>query len=67
MTFEAAVVSFDEARGDGTLRDARGEEFYFHCVGIVDGSRHVDVGAAVRARRRVGLRGHDEATDVVKL
>ena len=67
MTFEAVVVSFDEARGDGTLRDARGREFYFHCVGIADGSRHVDVGATVRARRRVGLRGRDEATELVKL
>ncbi len=67
MTFDAVVVSFDAARGDGTLRDDGGREFYFHCVTIVDGSRTIDAGARVRARRRVGLRGHDEATDVVKV
>ncbi|MBW4029502.1 MAG: hypothetical protein HIU57_02330 [Acidobacteria bacterium] len=66
MTFEAVVVAFDEARGDGLVRDARGREFYFHCVSIADGSRRVDVGATVRARRRVGMRGYDEAQDLVK-
>lgn len=67
MTFDAVVVSFDVARGDGTVRDDGGREFYFHCVAIVDGSRTIDAGARVRARRSVGLRGHDEATDIVKL
>lgn len=66
MTFDAVVVSFDEARGDGVVRDARGRDFYFHCVTIADGSRHVDVGARVRAQRRVGLRGRDEASNLVK-
>lgn len=67
MSFDAVVVAFDEARGDGVLRDARGREFYFHCVSITDGSRHVDVGATVRARRQVGLRGRDEASHLVKI
>ena len=67
MSFEAVVTSFDLARGDGTLCDADGRVFYFHCVGIADGSRQVDPGAAVRATRRVGLRGRDEAWDLVKL
>ena len=66
MIIDAVVVSFDEARGDGVLRDERGREFYFHCVHIADGTRHIDVGILVRARRVVGLRGHDEAVDVVK-
>ncbi len=66
MNFEAVVVQFDETRGDGVLRDGRGREFYFHCVAIADGSRVVDPGATVRARRMIGLRGRDEATDVVK-
>lgn len=65
MIFDAVVVGFDDVRGDGTLRDDRGREFYVHCVAIVDGTRHLDVGAAVRARRVVGRRGRDEAADVV--
>ncbi len=67
MTFDGVVVSFDSARGDGTLRDQRGREFYFHCVAIADGSRVVEPGERVRARRAVGLRGRDEATDITKL
>lgn len=67
MIVEAVVVSFDEARGDGLLRDQRGREFYFHCVQIADGTRRVDAGAFVQARRAVGLRGRDEAHDVVKI
>ncbi|NNN10091.1 MAG: hypothetical protein HKL85_12990 [Acidimicrobiaceae bacterium] len=65
--FDAVVVSFDEARGDGLLRDDRGRDYYFHCVHIADGTRLIDAGALVSARRAVGLRGRDEATDVVKL
>jgi hypothetical protein len=67
VNFDAVVVQFDEARGDGVLRDGRGREFYFHCVALADGSRVVDPGATVSARRTVGLRGRDEATEVVKL
>lgn len=67
MTFDAVVVSFDEARGDGVLRDARGHELYFHCVHIVDGTRTVLAGTSVRARRVVGLRGRDEAAEIVKI
>ena len=67
MTFDAVVVSFDEARGDGQLRDDGDQDFYFHCVEIADGTRRIDVGARVRARRVVGLRGRDEAADLQKL
>ena len=67
MKFDAVVVSFDGARGDGLLRDDRGRDYYFHCVHIADGTRLIDVGVLVSARRAVGLRGRDEATDVVKL
>jgi len=67
VSFDAVVVDFNEARGDGTLRDAAGREFSFHCVAITDGSRTVDSGARVIARRSVGLVGRDEATEVAKL
>jgi len=66
-TFEAVVASFSEARGDGLLRDVDGLEFYFHCIHIADGSRTITPGTRVRARRLVGLRGRDEATDVTPL
>jgi cold shock CspA family protein len=67
VSIEGVVASFDEARGDGRLRDHRGREFYFHCVHIADGTRLIEVGTHVRARRRVGLRGRDEAADVEKI
>ena len=64
---EGIVAAFDEARGDGVLDDAHGQEFYFHCVPIADGTRQVDAGARVRAQRVVGLRGRDEAAQLEKL
>ena len=67
MIIDAVVAAFDDRRGDGVLRDREGHEFYFHCVHVADGTRRVDVGAAVRARRAVGLRGRDEAVDVEKV
>jgi len=67
VIFDAVVASFDETRGDGTLRDNRGRELYFHCVHIADGTRVIAPGSRVRARRMVGLRGRDEACDIVKL
>jgi hypothetical protein len=67
VTIDGVVLAFDGDRGDGVVRDIGGGEFYFHCVHIADGSRLVDAGARVRARRAVGLRGRDEAVDVVKL
>ena len=63
---EGVVLSFDENRGDGIVRDDAGRDFYFHCVRIADGSRVIEVGTAVRARRVVGLLGRDEASEVTK-
>ena len=67
MIVEGVVVHFDEARGDGRLRLESGVELAFHCVHILDGSRHVDEGQRVRARRVVGLRGRDEAAQLEKI
>jgi cold shock CspA family protein len=58
------VVSFDVHRGDGWLRSSDGEELYFHCVTIADGTRQVPVGATVRASRVVGHLGVDEASAI---
>lgn len=50
------VTAFDEAVGLGTVTDAAGDEFGFHCIEIADGSRSIDVGAPVRfdVRRKLG-------------
>ncbi|MHB8380254.1 MAG: hypothetical protein ACYDB2_10130 [Acidimicrobiales bacterium] len=61
------VLSFDERRGDGVVRSDAGEMLYFHCVSISDGSRHVDEGERISARRAVGHRGHDEAVSLRQL
>jgi cold shock CspA family protein len=63
---EGRIESFDDARGDGTVRSDGGERFYFHCVEIADGSRTIDVGARITAQRGVGHRGHDEAFAIEK-
>lgn len=49
------------------LRSESGEEFYFHCVVIADGSRTITPGARAQALRRVGHRGRDEADRVEAL
>ena len=41
------VTAFDELRGLGEITDADGSVFVFHCVEITDGTRTIDVGAAV--------------------
>ncbi|MGA7834215.1 MAG: hypothetical protein WCA31_03320 [Acidimicrobiales bacterium] len=64
MIVHGVVESFDERRGDGIVRSDRGERLYFHCVSIADGSRHIDVGVPITARRRVGHVGRDELVDV---
>jgi cold shock CspA family protein len=56
------VLSFDDRRGDGFVLSDAGESFYFHCVSISDGSRHVDEGERISARRSVGHLGRDELT-----
>lgn len=47
MVTAGTVVDFDEHRGYGTVRAAEGRELFFHCTAIADGSRRIDVGAAV--------------------
>lgn len=61
------VASFDELRGDGTVRTDDGELWYFHCLSLVDGTRTIEAGTRVRAERAVGLLGRDEAQGVTVL
>ena len=64
MNVLGVVQSFDDNRGDGVVRSDGGESFYFHCVSISDGTRHIDAGVRVSARRSVGLRGRDEVVSL---
>jgi cold shock CspA family protein len=60
------IESFDDRRGDGVVASDAGEHFYFHCVSIVDGTRHIESGVRVHAERRVGHVGRDEVVAVTK-
>ncbi len=60
---QGVVESFDEHRGLGQVRAADGRLFDFHCIGIADGSRTIEVGAPVVFRLLAKL-GRYEATDI---
>jgi cold shock CspA family protein len=67
VIIDGQVETFDELRGDGVLVSDGGTMFYFHCVNIADGSRSVNLGQKVEARRGVGHLGHDEAFAIEKI
>jgi len=48
----AVVSAFDAHVGLGRVRTDDGAEVMFHCAEIVDGSRSIDVGAAVTCEIR---------------
>jgi cold shock CspA family protein len=58
------VVAFDEAAGFGTVRTEAGDEHFFHCTAIADGSRTIDVGTSVTFEVVAGHRGRWEAAAV---
>ena len=58
------VIEFDEARGTGAVRTAGGDEHFFHCTAIADGTRTVGVGAEVTFDVVAGRRGQWEATAI---
>ncbi|MBW4078684.1 MAG: hypothetical protein HIU84_09300 [Acidobacteria bacterium] len=64
MRLVGQIQSFDEARGDGAFLSDDGEEFYFHCVVITDGTRTIAVGARATAVRHVGHLGRDELSQL---
>ena len=59
------VVAFDEHRGYGSVRAEEGDELFFHCTSIADGSRTIPVGTAVVFAVAPGQRGRYEATGLV--
>jgi cold shock CspA family protein len=58
------VVAFDDAAGFGAVRLDDGRELFFHCTAIADGTRTIDVGAAVSAFVVPGHLGRYEAADI---
>ena len=63
---DAAVATFDDHRGYGTLRTADGTELFFHCTALADGSRTVEVGTEVSAQVVPGRLGRWEAARIEK-
>jgi cold shock CspA family protein len=60
------VVEFDAHGGFGTVRAEDGRELFFHCTQLVDGTRTIEVGAAVRFQVVAGHLGRWEAARVEK-
>jgi cold shock CspA family protein len=58
------VTAFEEDRGLGTIADAAGASFEFHCTAIADGTRSIEVGTEVTFVLRPGHRGRLEARDL---
>lgn len=56
------MATFDDARGWGTVRGDDGEELFFHCTAVADGSRRITAGTPVRYRLSPGHLGQWEAT-----
>ncbi len=55
------VVGFDDRAGWGNVRGDDGEELYFHCTAIADGSRTIAEGTVVDYEVVPGHRGRWEA------
>lgn len=64
--YRGQVVSFDEERGLGEVKDDSGEQFGFHCTAIADGSRKIEVEANVSYLVTPGHMGKMEATCLVR-
>ena len=62
---EGVVTDFDEDRGLGTV-EAGGRSYPFHCTQIADGTRTIEVGAAVAFEVRPGGLGRWEAAALTK-
>ena len=65
--YSGTVAEFDEHRGVGLIEGSEGRRLFFHCTGIADGSRSIDVGTEVVFQVTAGHGGHWEATSVAKL
>lgn len=59
------VATFDDHRGYGTIRSAGGDEVFFHCTRITDGTRTIAEGTPVAFELVPGHRGRWEAGTVI--
>ena len=66
MLRHGVVSEFDEAAGLGTVTAADGTSYAFQCTQVADGSRTIDVGAAVSFAVRPWHRGRYEAVGITK-
>jgi cold shock CspA family protein len=64
QTASGTVATFDDHRGYGTVRADDGRELFFHCTAVADGTRSIEVGAAVTFAVVPGRLGRWEATDL---
>lgn len=58
------ITSFDDPRGIGTVRADAGDEVFFHCTAIADGTRTIEEGTRVAFLVVPGRAGRWEATDI---
>ena len=63
MRFTGTVAEFDAAVGLGRVDTADGAAYPFHCIEIADGSRRIEVGAAVTFEL-IGKLGRFEAARI---
>ncbi len=61
-----SVGAYDTEAGYGTVRADDGREWWFHCTAIADGTRRIDIAAAVAFRVVAGHGGRAEAVDVIR-
>ena len=64
MIVRGTVTAFDAVRGLGEITAADGAAYPFHATAIADGSRRVDVGAAVEFDVVAGHLGRWEAAAI---
>ena len=64
-TVHGRVDSFDDPEGYGTVTSTDPDgTWFFHCTAIADGTRFIEVGAAVTFEVVPGRLGRFEATDL---
>jgi cold shock CspA family protein len=64
-TIHGRVATFDDPEGYGTVSaDEPAGEWFFHCTGIADGTRTIEVGADVVFEVVPGHLGRFEATAI---
>lgn len=66
MLRHGTVVEFDDAAGIGVVRDdgPDGDDHFFHCTQIADGTRTIAVGTEVAYDVAPGHRGRWEARSI---